>query len=79
MSNIKDMIETILITEVTKLYNSASTSIGLTSEETRKLEVFVKVLKDFDTLHNNVKRVKSKPQSIEKLLKIIEETNIPNE
>ena len=73
MSNLKDMIETILITEVTKLYNSAATPMGLTSEETRKLETYVKVLKDFDNLHDNVKK-KPKAKSIESLLKIVQET-----
>ena len=42
-SNLKAKIESILITEITKLYEKAASPLGLTIDDVKKLEVLVKI------------------------------------
>jgi len=70
MSQLKSMIESILITEIKRLYEMAATPTGLTNEETKKLETFCKILHIFDDLHDTPKKSKPIQASMEELIRL---------
>lgn len=71
MSRMKDMIETIIITEITRLYEKASTPLGLSGDETKKLKVYVEILEVFDDIHDNSKNENKPKFTPEELLKLV--------
>jgi len=68
MKSLRNMIESILITEITKLYEKAATPMGLSIEDVKKLEVFVKI-KDLE----NPEEPKDQINPLNKTLKELKE------
>lgn len=75
---LKNMIESILITEITRLYESAASPVGLTLEDVRKLEIFVKI-KDLENAESNSDEESDlKDVPIEQLIAIAKSQNDGN-
>jgi hypothetical protein len=73
-----EMIESIIITEITRLFNRAADPTGLSFEDVRKLEVYCKI---YDSHKENDPKKKTaegaKPNILE-ILKALKETK-PND
>lgn len=75
MSNsLKQMIESILITEITRLYERASNPVGLSIEDVKKLEVLVKI-KDVENVEDRKKSSNSPERTIDELIKLAKSKN----
>lgn len=70
MPTLKDMVESILITEITRLYERAVMPGGLTVEEIRKLEVLVKIKEVENVEDTKNKKINRKQLSLDELEKI---------
>lgn len=71
MSNsLRNMIESILITEITRLYDKAIVPPGLSPEDMRKLEILVKI-KDLENPDESKNRkINPLNKSVEELMRI---------
>ena len=65
---LKQMIESILITEITRLYEQAAMPGGLSIEDVKKLEVLVKI-KDVENVEDR-RKTNSTNKTLDELIKL---------